>query len=290
MCAPYTMIKAALRSATRWAKRDPWLLAVVALLVAIVLIVVKMREGWAFLDDPRELPFNEKDQPDHYALIRKYCSRGVSIEQIMKEKPEWDWLAKYSEQDLRRACYSNRTKQLSQTVLDLPESQELNKLCKNGRKPCPRADLKRERPCMNRDETKCCNPDGKDCLEIDHDTGLRNAWYERVRKLREQQPQPAKATGCKNNFDEDCFTEPIRKTKPYTYRGCLYTDKYTIKDEFVTRHGGQKTACPKGYRKETQYNFPGYRCAKNPVCIEKLFGRCGPRDDCGLGTDGFKEG
>jgi len=156
--------------------------------------VARFKEGFSFRGEVS--PMSDK----HEEFVKIKCQTGATMQSITSNE-KWDYLGKYKEEDVKRACHVGT---MSASLLMSPVFSDnmQNRPCKNGR--CPLESLRAVRPCLNKKKTKCCNADpyGSSkltrCVKIDgaDTTGLDNLLAtEQERRTEAESREKRKSVG-----------------------------------------------------------------------------------------------
>lgn len=109
------------------------------------------------------------------ARIQRVCGDGGSFNGLYKSESSW---SKFDKNELKKICndaYSARV----QNVKDgkAADASQCNDKCPSGL-------LAKTRPCMNRDKTKCCVTNGKDCVDKKSAQKKEKKTLENIRKKK----------------------------------------------------------------------------------------------------------
>ncbi len=151
----------ATRVVWRHVTRHPYLtlgmLALAALVVALLaLLVFRQKEGWAFKADGRG-PLSEL----HRGMVRQQCLDGSTYTQILND-PDWSFLDQYTRDEVWKACEEGMD--ANAAALAKGPEKDASK-CKSG-VLCPNVVMRASKPCANKDGTKCCDYDTKQCTKV----------------------------------------------------------------------------------------------------------------------------
>lgn len=148
-------LRAAARDVAAAVRRSPGmaLLAVAvwtAVAVLVYLLVRGRKEGWTFRN---EMYLNKR----HWGWVWDKCRNGKTLADITRDDSV-SWLAKYRLDEVSNVC----AQAIGRTKKEMHLGADYSSICtKNG--VCDDPVLFTMRPCQNKDQTKCCAKDGKDC-------------------------------------------------------------------------------------------------------------------------------
>lgn len=137
--------------------------------------------------------------------VQRVCRDGGAFEELYKSESSW---SKFDKGELKQICRDA----YNQRVQDSKDGKTVD--ASQCRDRCPSGLLAKTRPCMNKDKTKCCVTNGKDCVDAKTSKNKEKKTVENIRKrksdernlLNQTNGDAAKAAELKKKLDGETTT------------------------------------------------------------------------------------